>query len=154
MKKQFLFIFWKKKKKKGKESSHKDTNKSRASMKTAKLLIKRQILRWVSSKRKELVENGRRKRVSLILTGIANGGSDGVTTLEEKLDEPRRDVTGSSGHAHHLPCCSSHVAHPWPVDPLLPLLSVSAAFRLCSAPSLLFRTASVNFVFVRLISCP
>jgi len=44
----------------------------------------------------------KRKREEGIQTWVSNGGIDGVATEEQKLDDPRRYVTGSSGYADHL----------------------------------------------------
>lgn len=37
-------------------------------------------------------------------TWVSNGGPDGVATKEQKLDNPRRYVSGSSGDTDDLPC--------------------------------------------------
>jgi hypothetical protein len=36
------------------------------------------------------------------LTWVTNSASDSVTTLEEKLNNPRSNETSSSCHTHHL----------------------------------------------------
>lgn len=44
-----------------------------------------------------------------MLTGIAYGGTNGVSSLKENLHEPRGDETAGSSHADHLPF-GAHVA--------------------------------------------
>ena len=45
-------------------------------------------------------DNGKEKRREQ--TWVSNGSPDGVATEEQKLNNPRSYVTGSSGDADHL----------------------------------------------------
>ena len=46
----------------------------------------------------------------VMLTGVPDGGADGVAAVEEELDEPGGDVARGAGDAHHLPHPGAHLA--------------------------------------------